>query len=211
MAHPVYPFRAVLRELRRDAGLTILAAAEATQYVKYERWESGQTRVGGHYLRVIADAFGIADDLHLLIYAWALDSLAPEPPDPVRRLTLEELRLHVRLAPEAEVDLGEFKALVVKPGRHVDVALASLAARYHRSGLVDLPAVERAALPTREADHSVLAQLYGDAVYDNMAAIGRALLTRGLGPSPSDIDVTNIAPALAEPDTFQGRSDQGAA
>jgi len=30
MGHPVYPFRAVLRELRRDAGLTILAAAEAT-------------------------------------------------------------------------------------------------------------------------------------------------------------------------------------
>ncbi len=30
MRHPVYPFGAVLRELRRDASLTILAAADAT-------------------------------------------------------------------------------------------------------------------------------------------------------------------------------------
>lgn len=30
MLHPVYPFGAVLRALRRDSGLTILAAADAT-------------------------------------------------------------------------------------------------------------------------------------------------------------------------------------
>lgn len=32
MGLPVYPFRAVLRELRQDAGLSILAAAEVTGY-----------------------------------------------------------------------------------------------------------------------------------------------------------------------------------
>jgi hypothetical protein len=53
MGHPVYPFRAVLRELPRDAGLAILADAEATGYGKYERWESDQTKVSGQYLRSI--------------------------------------------------------------------------------------------------------------------------------------------------------------
>ncbi len=44
MRHPVYPFRAILRELRQDAGLTILAAAESTEYGNYERWESMVSR-----------------------------------------------------------------------------------------------------------------------------------------------------------------------
>jgi len=35
-------------------------SAEATGYGKYERWESGQTQVGGQYLTTIADAFGVA-------------------------------------------------------------------------------------------------------------------------------------------------------
>lgn len=52
MRHPVYHFRLVLKELRHDAGLTVLAAAEATQYGNYERWESGETRVGPQHLRM---------------------------------------------------------------------------------------------------------------------------------------------------------------
>ncbi len=45
MRHAVHPFRLILKELRRDAGLTVLATAEATEYGNYERWESGATRV----------------------------------------------------------------------------------------------------------------------------------------------------------------------
>ncbi|CAN5124830.1 hypothetical protein BH18ACT4_BH18ACT4_02330 [soil metagenome] len=93
MGHPVYRFGAVVRRLRNDAGLSVLAAAEATGYGKYERWESGQTQVGGHYLATIADVFGVADDLHL------------------------------RDAPEARVDLGGHELLLIESGRHVAAAL----------------------------------------------------------------------------------------
>ena len=92
MGHPVYRFGAVLRRLRNDAGLTVLAAAEAAGYSKYERWESGQTQVGGQYLTTIADAFGVADDMHLLVYAWLLDRLTPDAGEPSRTLNLDELR-----------------------------------------------------------------------------------------------------------------------
>ena len=44
-----------MKELRRDARLTSLAAAEATAYGNYERWESGATRVGAQHLDAIAD------------------------------------------------------------------------------------------------------------------------------------------------------------
>lgn len=122
MGLPVYPFRAVLRELRRDAGLSILAAGEATGYCKYERWESGQTRVGGQYLRSIAEAFAVTDDLYLLLYAWLLDQLTPETGCSPRRLGLDDLHRYIRFAPDTVIDLHERKALVVEPGRHVDLA-----------------------------------------------------------------------------------------
>lgn len=122
MGHPVYRFGAVLRRLRNDAGLSLLAAAEVTAYTKYEQWESGQIRVGGQYLGFIATALGVEDDLHLLVYAWLLDRLSPAEGEPDRRLDLVELRHLLRDAPEATVDLGEFADLVVEPGRHLDVA-----------------------------------------------------------------------------------------
>jgi transcriptional regulator with XRE-family HTH domain len=65
--HPVYPFQLILREVRKEAGLTVLAAAEATSYGNYERWESGKTKVGAHHLGAIADAFHIDDDLFRLV------------------------------------------------------------------------------------------------------------------------------------------------
>lgn len=37
MAHPIYRFGEILRELRKGAGLTVLGAAEATEYGNYER------------------------------------------------------------------------------------------------------------------------------------------------------------------------------
>ncbi len=73
--HPVYPFQLILRELRRGAGLTVLGAAEATNYGNYERWESGKTRVGAQHVGAIAEAFHIDDDLYLLLYAWLLDRI----------------------------------------------------------------------------------------------------------------------------------------
>ena len=136
-----------LRRLRNDAGLTVLAAAEATGYSKYARWESGQTQVGGQYLTTIADVFGVADDLHLLVYAWLLDRLTPDAGEPSRTLNLDELRRHLRNAPEARVDLGEHAHLVLESGRHVDVALFLMAARYGDQRVVVVPAVHRQPLP----------------------------------------------------------------
>jgi hypothetical protein len=37
MAHPIYRFGEILRELRKGAGLTVLGAAGATEYGNYER------------------------------------------------------------------------------------------------------------------------------------------------------------------------------
>ncbi len=207
MGHPVYQFRAVLRELRRDAGLTILAAAEVTGYGKYERWESGQTRVGGQYLRSIADAFAVTDELHLLLYAWVLDHLAPEANSATRRLGLDELWRHVRLAPDTVIDLHEHKDLVVESGRHVDLALLCLAARYADRHVVVLPPAERCDLPARASGSSMLVQLYGDVVDDGTAAVGRALLARGIDNRADAIDVTNVAPAMAAPDTYLTLAD----
>ncbi len=61
MAHPIYRFGEILRELRKDAGLTVLGAAEATEYGNYERWESGATRIGAQHLGAIAEAFAVDD------------------------------------------------------------------------------------------------------------------------------------------------------
>lgn len=205
MGHPVYPFRAVLRELRRDAGLTILAAAEATGYGKYERWESGQTKVGGQYLRCIADAFGVTDDLHLLLYAWVLDQLASDANSPTRRVGIGDLRRHVRLAPDTVIH--EHKHLVVECGLHVDLALLCLTARYADRHVVVLPPAERCDLPPRASGSAMLVQLYGDVVDDGTAAVGRALLARGVDDRTDAIDVTNIAPAMAAPDTYLTLAD----
>lgn len=138
MRHPVYPFGAVLRELRR-AGVTILAAADATFYGNYERWESGQTRVGALHLRAIAEAFAVGDDLALLLYAWALDQLSPPIGEAARRYSLEDLRDRLRMVPDIEVDLGEHKALVIKSPRHLDLTLCYLGARYRAGDGIVLP------------------------------------------------------------------------
>lgn len=83
----VCEFRSVLRGLRLGAGLTILVAAEATQYRNYERWESGATRVGAVHLANIATAFELgSDDLVLLIFAWLVDRLVPADGDRERRM-----------------------------------------------------------------------------------------------------------------------------
>lgn len=130
MSQPVYGFGRILRELRRDVGLTILAAAEATGYGKYERWESGQTKVGTQYLATVAGAFGIDDELYLLIYAWLLDRLSPRVGEPSRTLDLETLRRALRDVPGTTVLLGDHEKPAAEPARHVDVALFLLAAQH---------------------------------------------------------------------------------
>jgi transcriptional regulator with XRE-family HTH domain len=208
MEHPVYRFGAILRRLRNDAGLTILAAAEATGYGKYERWESGQTKVGGQYLATIAEAFGIADELHLLIYAWLLDRLVPADGEPPRRLDISELRRHVRGAPDAHIDLGDDAGLVLEPSRHVDVALLLVAARYADGGVVDLLGSDRSPLPPISAGLPTLVQLYGDTLDEAGSFVGRHVLARGLDDGDTRIDVSNIAPALAAPSTYERLADR---
>lgn len=203
MRYPVYPFGAVLRELRRDAGLTILAAADATAYGNYERWESGQTRVGALHLRAIADAFAVGDELGLLLYAWALDQLSPPIGEPARRYGLDDLRERLRLVPATEVDLGEHKDLVIEPPRHLDLTLCYLGARYRAGDGIVLPPAERVVVPSREPGVAILGQLYGDVIGDYMTVIGEALLSRGIDGRTDAIDVSNIEPALEDPDLFR--------
>ncbi|MDZ7577543.1 MAG: hypothetical protein U0904_05130 [Candidatus Nanopelagicales bacterium] len=46
-----------------------------TLFIRSELWESGQTKDGCQYLRSIAEAFAVTEDLHLLLHAWVLDQL----------------------------------------------------------------------------------------------------------------------------------------
>jgi transcriptional regulator with XRE-family HTH domain len=169
--HPVYPFGAVLRELRRDAGLTILAAAEAIGYGNYERWESGRTKVGGQYLQSIAEAFAVTDDLHLFLCAWVVDQITPDANSPTRRLGLDELRRHLRLAPDTLIDLHEHKDLVVESGQHFDLALLRFAARYAARHVVVVRPATRCDLPNRASGSPMLVQLYGDVRHDRSPAV----------------------------------------
>src|SRR5216683_6673344 len=106
MRRPVYAFSDVLRALRNQAGLTILDASEAVNYGNYERWESGQTRVGPQYLDAIARAFHVGPQLYLFLYGWLLDRFTPLPgsePFEVGGPTFEKIRAAL---PADEFDLG---------------------------------------------------------------------------------------------------------
>ena len=50
--------------------------------------------------------FSVADDLHLLVYAWLLDRLTPDAGEPSRTLNLDELRGYLSNAPERSGPLG---------------------------------------------------------------------------------------------------------
>lgn len=100
------------------------------------------------------------------------------------------------------IDLCERKALIVEPSRHVDLALLCLAARYADRHAVVLPAAERCDLPPRVSGEPILGQLYSDVVADASAAVRRALLGRGLDTQADAIDVSNVAPGLADPNTY---------
>lgn len=208
MRFPIYSFAAILKELRRDAGLTVLAAAEATAYGNYERWESGQTRVGAQHVRALALAFGVTDELWLLLYAWLADRLAPRPGKAAVDLIHVNLPRVVRDLPQDTVDLGPHKDLVVQASRHVDLALLCLLARYRRHDRVRLTPVPRAALPSRRPAISVLETAYGDVIVPAARLVGRELLRYGLQPGRAAAGsrpavVANIAPMLSSPEAFE--------
>ena len=154
-------------------------------------------------MATIADVFGVTEDLHLLVYAWTLDRLTPAAGEPSRTLDLDELRRHLRNAPEARVELGEHAYLVIESTRHIEVALLLLAARYDDQRVVVLPAAHRRSLPPAVPDVPTLVHLYGDTLADASTLIGRCLLARGLDGNEDAIDVTNLAPALAAPGTYE--------
>lgn len=208
MAHPIYRFGEILRELRKGAGLTVLAAAEATEYGNYERWESGVTRVGAQHLGAIADAFAV-DDVPMFLYAWLVDRFSPRPKQGAVDLAQVNFDKTYRQFPCTTVDLGERKDWVVEPPRHADLALLYLVARYRRNQRVVLPPVARKPMPTRAADEHVLTSAYGDVVEDVVRLAARILLRAGRS---EDVDaraaVANVAPLLSKPEAFEALADE---
>jgi transcriptional regulator with XRE-family HTH domain len=208
MAHPIYRFGEILRELRKGAGLTVLGAAEATEYGNYERWESGVTRVGVQHLGAIAEAFAVRD-VPMFLYAWLVDRFSPTPKQGAVDLAQVNFDKTYRQLPRRTVDLGERKDWVVEPPRHADLALLYLVARYRRNQRVVLPPLARKPLPTRAADEDVLTSAYGDVVEDVVRLAARILLRAG---RTDDVDaraaVANVAPMLSKPEAFEALADE---
>lgn len=208
MAHPIYRFGEILRELRKGAGLTVLGAAEATEYGNYERWESGATQVGVQHLGTIAEAFDV-DDVPMFLYAWLVDRFSPAPRQGTIDLAHVNFAKTYRQLPSTAVDLGERKDWVVEPPRHAELALLYLVARYRRNQRVALPPVARKPLPVRASDVEVLSSAYGDVIHDVVRLAARILLRAG---RRDDVDaraaVANIAPMLSKPAAFEALADE---
>lgn len=208
MAQPIYRFGEILRELRKGAGLTVLGAAEATEYGNYERWESGITRVGAQHLGAIAATFAV-DDVPMFLYAWLVDRFSPAPKQGAVDLAQVNFAKTYRQLPRTTVDLGERKDWVVEPPRHADLALIYLVARYRRNQRVVLPPVARTPLPARQADGDVLSSAYGDVVDDVVRLAARILLRAGRS---EDVDaraaVANVAPLLSKPEAYEALADE---
>ncbi len=186
MKSPVYRFSDVLRALRNESGLTVLQAGEATCYANYERWESGQTRIGADHLVNIATALNVGEDLWLLVYAWLVDRFTPMPGSEPVELTGAALRRHVDALPKVEVDPGEDHAFALGALSHRDLAVVGLMARYERGYAAEetslvLSPQERAAIPVSATrDAPVLASLYGDLMRDIGQYVARTFLLAGL-------------------------------
>ncbi len=211
--HPVYPFRLILREVRKEAGLTVLAAAEATSYGNYERWESGKTKVGAHHLGAIAEAFHIDDDLFLLLYAWLLDRFTPEVGAQPFQLTQRSLRKVQRELPQTKVDLGQYQRLIQAVCPHLDVALLCLVARYgtplgRRRYDVTLEWTMRASsLPPAQGEaEPILQRLYGSVLCDVNRFVGRILVGAALTPCRDETDrraLNTVGRVLASPECME--------
>ena len=209
MKSAVYPFGQVVRSLRIEAGVTILKARELTQYQNCERWESGDTRVGADHLHNIAVAFGVGDDLWLLVFAWLVDRFTPLPPEEPVEFSGAQLRRHLGNLPRDMVDFGDHANLALSTMSHRDLALLAFTARYGRGYAREgesfvLTPTERATVPDpMPADVPVLFATYGDARRDLGEYVARTMILGGLrqlGRKPQRQVDRYMLLLLAEPD-----------
>jgi transcriptional regulator with XRE-family HTH domain len=186
MKHSIYPFSAVLRALRKEANQSPEEAAVLTGYPKYRRWESGKPAVKPEYLPLVADAFGIDDDLWLLVYAWLVDTLTPGPGEPAAHVSRPVIELLSAL-PNRRVSLPEVASLLIGSISHSELAAACLMARYGPSpGATDAPMILR---PTKRSklaasgpgDTGVLMSLYGDVLGDWLRSSSLTGILAGMG------------------------------
>ena len=211
MPHPVYPFKAVLRSLRQEAGLSIIAAADAVEYVNYERWETGQTKVGSKYLGVIASAFGVTDELWALLYAWLVDHYTPDRgqaridlPHTNLAKVLDQLPTDV-MYPEPNKDLG------IEPTQHVDFALLALLSGRWRNDRLELAPQRRARLPLRDASHSTLSAAYGDVAVEAIRFAGRTMMAAlHSGDRLNEVRslLVDLAPLLTSPSALERLAEE---
>jgi len=211
MPHPVYPFKAVLRSLRQEAGLSVLAAADAVKYGNYERWEAGKTKVGAKYLGMIALAFGVTDELWALLYAWLVDHYTPERgqaridlPHTNLAKVLDQLPSDV-MYPEVSKDLG------IQPTRHADFALLALLSGRWRSDRLELAPQQRARLPLRDASRSTLSAAYGDVADEAIQFAGRTILAAlHAGDRLNEVRsrLVNLAPLATSPTLLERLAEE---
>jgi hypothetical protein len=95
-------------------------------------------------------AFGIGDDLWLLVFAWLVDRFTPLPEEDPVEVTGARLRPYFDSLPTDIVDFGDHANLALSPMSHRDLALLAFTARYGRatrgtaSGLLLRPAANDA-------------------------------------------------------------------
>lgn len=201
MPHPVYPFKDVLRSLRREAGLSILGAAEAVDYVKYERWEAGKIKVGARYVGSIAAAFGVTDELWALLYAWLVDHYTPQWGE--RRIDLDQADVEKILSqfPQDVMLAEESKELGIPPHRHAAFAVLALCSGCSRLDRLELRPQRRDRLPLRHPGQSPLAAAYGDLADEAIRLAGRAALAAVHAGDRSELRALHVhlAPLLTSP------------
>ena len=201
MPHPVYPFNAVLRALRREAGLSILGAAEAVDYVKYERWEAGKIKVGARYVESIAGAFGVTEELWALLYAWLVDHYTPQWGQP--RVDLDQSAVEKILLqfPQEVMLPEESKELGIPPTRHADFAVVALFSGCSRLDRLELRPQRRDRLPLRHPGQSALAAAYGHVADEAIRLEGRAALAAIHAGDWSEVRsvFVHLAPLLTSP------------
>lgn len=200
--YEVHEFRGVLRGLRQEAGLTILAAAEATQYRNYERCESGATRVGALHLANIAAGLELgSDELVLLIYAWQVDRLVPADGDRERRVETGVVSKWLMELPSRLIDLDASHAEVVdRAGSCTEVALTCLLARHgdrDRVGHWTLRFAPTPRTPTPAVHTGVLSSAYGWAWWDAVDLV-LEMTERGWDPDATgkERDLARCAAAI---------------
>jgi len=211
MPHPVYPFKAVLRSLRQEAGLSFLAAADAVQYVNYERWETGKTKVGAKYLGMIAGAFGVTDELWALLYAWLLDHYTPERGQARVDLPHTNLAKIFGQLPGDVIFQEATKDLGIQPTRHVDFAMLALLSGRWRSDRLELAPQQRARLPLRDASRSTLGAAYGDVADEAIRFAGRTILAAlHAGDRLNEVrsHLVNLAPMLTSPSALERLAEE---